>query len=183
MDCMAPIKTALLSRGIAMGNEYRFDEVSWKIITTRTADLFLEVLREAVAHRLAADHDDIQPAWRMAIGKDELLIVPPAEDRERLLPKLREIMDFLRDLLFANRFVATVLREVLRDVIASRLEETILAGTLDKTQLLATVTERLDAMDLAVEGVGADQAAAKDTPPTDDAAPDAGGEPQGEGDH
>lgn len=170
INCKDPIKSVLLNRGIAMGNEYRFDNVAWKVLVTRTGDLFLEVLRQAVEHRLLDQYDDVELIWRLAIGPDELLLVPPSQDRQRLMPKLREIMTFLRGLLYERRFVATVLRGVLGAVIDTRAEERILAGTLHRDAVIVQVVDRLNAMDLDKEGVGAEQAAAAATTSTDDVA-------------
>ena len=157
VNCTKPIKDVLLNRGIAMGNEFRFDRVSWKIIVTRTADLFLEVLKRAVSHRITQQHADVKCTWRTAIGDDEFLLVPPTEDRARLMPRLREIMQFLRGLLYEKRFVGTVLRAVLMDIIAARSEEQLLAGTFDVATAIARTVDRLNGMDLEKEGLGAEQ--------------------------
>jgi hypothetical protein len=159
VNCTKPIKDVLLNRGIAAGNEFRFDRISWKIIVTRTADLFLEVLKRAVSHRITQQHADIKCTWRTAIGDDEFLLVPPTEDRARLMPRLREIMQFLRGLLYEKRFVGTVLRAVLMDIIAARSEEQMLAGTFDVATAIARTVDRLNTMDLEKEGLGAEQPA------------------------
>jgi len=161
VNCRKPIKDVLLNRGIASGNEFRFDNVGWKIIVTRTADLFLEVLKRSVEHRIVGEFPDVQPVWRMAIGDDELLIVPPpAADRQRMLGRIREIMEFLRGLLYEGRFVGTVLRAVLSDAIENRSEEDILGGKLDAEPTVARLVDRLNAMDLTKEGLGAQPAGA-----------------------
>jgi len=176
VNCKEPIREVLLRRGIAMGNEYRFDNVSWKVLVTRVGDLFLDVLRRAVEHRLLAEHDGLDVTWRTALGDDELLLVPPAEDRQRMMPVLRDAMGFLRDLLFEQRFIATTLRTVLQDILQARSEQRILAGTLDVPATVDRLVEALDGMDLATEGVGAEQAAAQTTTTTDDVAAAPSGE-------
>jgi len=148
-DCAEVIKTALLNRGIAMGNEYRFDNVSWKIIVTRTADLFLEVLRRALEHRITAEYPDVQPIWRMAIGKDELLLVPFGADRQKELLRIRELMGFLRALLYDRKFVGLTLRAVLTEAIDARWEEKLLAGSLDREANIAKLAADLNALDVA----------------------------------
>ena len=199
VDCKKVIKGALLNQGIAMGNEYRFEQVAWKILVTRTADLFLDALKGALEHRITSEFPDIQPVWRMALGEDELLMVPPAEDRQRMLERIREIMAFLRGLLYERKFVGVVLRGVLTDVVASRSEENILAGKHDRQATAGRLVERLNALDLssaepAAEGVAEPppaepppaeapqaQAAGADTPaeaPQAQAAEDAPAEPQ-----
>ncbi len=163
-DCTEVIKTALLNRGIAMGNEYRFDRVGWKIIVTRTADLFLEVLQRALEHRITAEHPDVQPAWRMAIGKDELLLVPAGEDRQKELLRIREVMGFLRGLLYDLKFVGLALRSVLTEAINSRWEEKLLAGDLDRETNIAKLVDELNAMDIAEAAAAMEAAAAARTP-------------------
>ena len=156
VDCTKVVKTALLNRGIAMGNEYRFDEVSWKILVTRTADLFLDVLRRAVEHRILRDSPDLQLVWRTAIGSDELLLVPPpAEDRQRLLPRVQQVMALLRGLLYEKKFIGTALRAVLMEMIDRRAEEKILAGRFDREATVAKLADKLNAMDLDKEGAAA----------------------------
>jgi hypothetical protein len=148
-DCAEVTKTALLNRGIAMGNEYRFDNVSWKIIVTRTADLFLEVLRRALEHRITAEYPDVQPIWRMAVGKDELLLVPFGQDRQKELLRIRELMAFLRGLLYDRKFVGLTLRAVLTEAINARWEEKLLAGSLDREANIAKLVADLNALDVA----------------------------------
>lgn len=157
VDCAQPIKNVLVNRGIAMGNEFRFEAVAWKIIVTRTADLFMEVLKRATEHRLAEACEDVQPAWRMALGKDELLIVPPGENRQAAMPFIRQTMEFLRGLLYERKFVGTALRAVLGSIIDARAEERVLAGKHDPQAIAEAVVTQLNAMDLAKEGVGAEQ--------------------------
>ena len=183
-DCTEVIKTALLNRGIAMGNEYRFDRVGWKIIVTRTADLFLEVLRRALEHRITAEHPDVQPAWRMAIGKDELLLVPAGEDRQKELLRIREVMGFLRGLLYDLKFVGLALRSVLTEAINSRWEEKLLAGNLDREANIAKLVDELNAMDIAgaaaaLEATAAARAPAAKAPQPPEPPAEAAAEPPG----
>jgi hypothetical protein len=160
VNCTKPIKDVLLNRGIAMGNEFRFDRVSWKVIVTRTADVFLDCLKRAVTHRITQQFADVQPAWRTALGDDELLIVPPTQDRQAAMPQIRQVMAFLRELLYERKFVGTVLRAVLMEIVSSRSEERILAGKFDTADAIARVVDRLNVMDLTKEGLGAEQASA-----------------------
>ncbi len=171
VNCTKPIHDVLLNRGIAAGNEYRFDRVAWKVIVTRTADTFLEALRRAVENRLTDAVDDLECSWRMALGDDELLLVPPAAGSGEDMAVLREVMDFLRDLLYQRKFVGTTLRAVLTAVIERRLEEPIRRGEADLDALVDEVVEKLDAMDLDTEGLGAEQPAAGTVPPADVPAP------------
>lgn len=185
-DCTEVIRAALLNRGIAMGNEYRFDQVGWKIIVTRTADLFLEVLKGALEHRITAEYPDVQPLWRMALGKDELLLVPPGEDRQRELERIRQVMGFLRELLYTRKFVALTLRSVLSEAIGSRWEEKLLAGQLDREAAVAKLVADLNAMDIDEAAAAAEAAAASrrpaaaEAPKTTEAPVEAGTEEQAE---
>jgi hypothetical protein len=149
ISCREVVKAALLNRGIAAGNEYRFDPLGWKILVTRTGDLFLEVLRRALEYRIGLQHADLDLGWRLALGEDELLLVPGGLNRERELTRIREIMAFLHGLLYEKRFVDAVLRTVLTDIINTRAEEHILRGQYEREAAIGRMVGELNALDVA----------------------------------
>jgi hypothetical protein len=148
ISCREVVKAALLNRGIAAGNEYRFDPLGWKILVTRTGDLFLEVLRRALEYRIGLQHADLDLGWRLALGEDELLLVPGGQNREHELVRIREIMTFLQGLLYQKRFVDAVLRSVITDIITARAEEQILRGQYDREAAIGRMVGELNALDV-----------------------------------
>ena len=149
INCREVIKAALLNRGIASGNEYRFDPLGWKILVTRTGDLFLEVLRRALEYRIGLQQADLDLGWRLALGEDELLLVPGGENREQELTRIREIMAFLQGLLYEKRFVDVVLRTVLTDIINTRAEEHILRSQYQREAAIGRMVGELNALDVS----------------------------------
>jgi hypothetical protein len=165
ISCREVVKAALLNRGIAAGNEYRFDPLGWKILVTRTGDLFLEVLRRALEYRIGLQHADLDLTWRLALGEDELLLVPGGQNRERELAKIREIMAFLQGLLYEKRFVDAALRTVLTDIFDTRAEEHILRGHYGREDAIARMAGELNALDVDKLPVAPPPAAAAPKPP------------------